>query len=233
MTDPIMAYSNVMRTQIDRLNSIANNASNVNSTGYLQEKTSVGGAQFQTLLQGGELQKSHSISRDTKIGALSVTNVETNFALATNDWFQLESPNGTTAITRNGNFKLSSDGYLMLGDLKVLGDSGPVGQLENGFKVHADGSIYSGNTYINKLKLVSITDNRELTSLGNGVYSSNEVVAEAINPKVVQGALVSSNVDIQGDMTKMVEVTRHVEMLQRAMSAYNDLLDVGVNKIGK
>ena len=47
MTDPIMAYSAVMRTQIERLNSIANNAGNVNSTGILQERTTIDNNQFQ------------------------------------------------------------------------------------------------------------------------------------------------------------------------------------------
>lgn len=233
MTDPIIAYSGLMRTQIDRLNSIANNASNVNSTGYLQEKTSISNNQFQNLLHAGDPQKNYSVSRDVKVGTLSITNQETNLAITTNDWFQLESSDGASVITRNGKFTISPDGNLMIGDFKVIGESGPVGNLSNGFKVHADGTIYQGDTYVNKLKLMSISDNYALTSLGNGIYSSSNELIESKNAKVVQGALVSSNVDLQGDMTKMVEITRHVEMLQRAMSAYNDLLDVGINKIGK
>lgn len=233
MTDPIVAYSGLMRMQIDRLNSIANNASNVNSAGYLQEMTSISNNQFQNLLHTGKPQQNYSISRDLKLGSLNVTNQEANLAVTTNDWFQLESNDGASVITRNGKFTISSDGNLMLGDFKVLGESGPIESLKSGFKVHADGAIYQGDTYVNKLKLINISDNHALISLGNGVYSSSSQLMESKNAKVVQGALVSSNVDLQGDMTKMVEITRHVEMLQRAMSAYNDLLDVGINKIGK
>lgn len=229
-----MAYSAVMRTQIERLNSIANNAGNVNSTGFLQERTSIDNNQFQQLLQSADPRSSYSISRDLKIGALNVTGVPTNLALTTDDWFQIElEGNAGIGVTRNGNFSISKEGNLMLNNFKVVGASGPVGNLSRDFKVHADGSIFIGEQYVDRLKLVTLKNNSALTSLGNGVYITDENVLDAKDPKVVQGALVSSNVDIQTDMTKMIEISRHVEMLQRAMSAYNDLLDVGVNKIGK
>ena len=51
--------------------------------------------------------------------------------------------------------------------------------------------------------------------------------------KVVQGALTGSNVKLETDMTKMIEVSRHIEMMQRAMSAYDDVLDIGINQLGK
>jgi flagellar basal-body rod protein FlgF len=234
MTDPIMAYSAVMRTQIERLNSIANNAGNVNSTGFLQERTSIDNNQFQQLLQSADPRTSYSISRDLKIGALNVTGAPTNLAITTDDWFQVElEGRAGTGITRNGNFSISKEGNLMLNNFKVVGASGPISNLNRDFKVHADGSIFIGEQYVDRLKLVNIKSNTSLTSLGNGVYVTDEEVVDAKDAKVVQGALVSSNVDIQTDMTKMIEISRHVEMLQRAMSAYNDLLDVGVNKIGK
>jgi Domain of unknown function (DUF1078). len=35
------------------------------------------------------------------------------------------------------------------------------------------------------------------------------------------------------DMVKMMEVSRHVETLQRALSAYDGLLNSGINQLGK
>ncbi len=58
-------------------------------------------------------------------------------------------------------------------------------------------------------------------------------VVENKNTEVVQGALVGSNVSLESDMTKVIETSRHIEMLQRAMSAYDNMLDTGINKIGK
>lgn len=232
MTDPIVAYSKVMRMQIERLNSIANNAANVNSTGFLQEKTTVSGNQFHQLLQTADPKDGYLINHDLKLGSLKLTNKSTDLGIAADAWFSVQTPNGN-AITRNGNFSISSKGELLLDSFPVLGESGPIENINGDFKVLADGSIYVDGKYVDKLALVTLPKNAHLNSLGKGVYVSDVGFSEAAAPKVVQGATISSNADIQSDMTKVVEITRHIEMLQRAMSAYNDVLDTGINKIGK
>ena len=52
MTEPIAIYSGLMRMQIDRLNSLAENTGNANSVGYLQESNHIDPNKFISLLQG-------------------------------------------------------------------------------------------------------------------------------------------------------------------------------------
>jgi len=232
MTEAIMIYSAVMRAQLNRLNSVAQNASNVNSVGYLQESTYIDPNTFADLLAGSNPNVELTDARSTKLGALKLTNSPLDLAIASDHWFVLES-NGDSLITRNGNFSISNDGYLVLGEHKVLGEAGPISSANANIAVRADGSIYLGEEFIGKLKIVSIPANEKLVSLGNGIYKSNSINESGGAPKIVQGALVGANVDLESDMTKVIETTRHIEMLQRAMSAYDDMIDVGINQLGK
>ncbi len=232
MTESIMVYSAIMRAQLNRLNSVAQNTSNTNSVGYLHESSFISPDSFLNLLSNPNVDSGLDRSHATSLGALKLTGSPLDFALATDHWFVLESE-GNNLVTRNGNFSISNDGYLMLDSYKVMGVSGPIEQVSRDIVIHADGSIYLKGELINKLKVVAVSSGDGLTSYGNGIYQSDEITESAEAPKIIQGALVTSNVNLEEDMTKVIETTRHIEMLQRAMSAYDDMMDVGINQLGK
>jgi flagellar basal-body rod protein FlgF len=232
MPEPIMVYSGLMRLQIERLNSVAQNVSNVNSAGYLQETSRLDPQQFISLLRGDAHAGEQNISHSILLGGLKVTGAKSDLALASDHWFVL-SHAGQEFVTRNGNFSLSADGELKLGEYFVQGESGAIKGIVGDFKVNSDGTISLNDTIVDRLKLVKLSSSTALTSVGNGVYTSGTGLLEGEGTKVVQGALTNSNVDSQMDMTKMMEITRQIESIQRAMSAYNDMLDVGVNQLGK
>jgi flagellar basal body rod protein FlgG len=226
-----MSYAGVMRAQIDRLDTVAQNASNTNSPGYLQQSSMPTTNDFLSLVQAESKRPEQKIFHSREIGSLHITNRNTDVGVVSEDWFMLDGPENL--VTRNGRFSISTDGYLQLDNFKVMGESGPISNLSNEFSVRSDGSIYVNDKYIDKLKLVSFNKDQSLQSLGNGLYKVEGGLSKSQAPKVVQGALTGSNVSLESDMTKMIEITRHVEMLQRAMSAYNDMLQVGINQLGK
>lgn len=232
MPDPIMAYSNMMRVQIDRLNAIAQNSSNVNSTGYLQETSQVGSQHFLAILQGAASAGHLDAHHITKLGTIKVTGNSTDMALSSDHWFVVR--HGTSLyITRNGSFSVNAEGELRLGDYSVMGEAGPIVGLSKEFFVSGDAMLYAEGSPIDKLQLVRVERHAKLTSIGNGVYRAETIWDKGGQPAIVQGALNNSNVDIQSDMTRMIEITRQIESLQRAMSAYNDVLNVGINQLGK
>lgn len=227
-----MAYASVMRAQIDRLDAVAQNASNLNSVGYLQQNSTINPESFLNLLAGNEKKSHFDNNFNQSLGSLKITNTNTDIGLASPDWFVLDGLD-KTYITRNGRFSLSKDGFLMLGEHRVIGLSGPIKGVTEGFEVRSNGAIYIGEQYLDTMKIVSLSEINQLTPIGNGIYSLTGDVIETENGKVVQGALVNANVDLESDMTKMIQITRHIEMLQRSMSAYGDMLDTGINQIGK
>lgn len=233
MTDPIMSYASVMRAQIDRLDAVAQNASNTNSAGYLQQTALTSSESFMSLLTSESSREPVELIHNRELGSLSVTNRSTDVGMVSDDWFVLEGLDNL--VTRNGRFSISSDGYLQLNNVKVMGESGTITGLNGAraLNIQADGSVFIDNKFIDKLKLVSVDKSQTLTSLGSGIYKVDGELKKSTQPKVVQGALTGSNVSLESDMTSMIEITRHVEMLQRAMSAYDDMLDTGINQLGK
>lgn len=231
MTDPIMSYASVMRAQIDRLDAVAQNASNTNSAGYLQQAAVTSTNDFLSLLTSDTDRTSAEVLHSRELGSLNITNRNTDVGMVSDDWFVLEGLDNI--ITRNGRFSISPDGFLQLNNHKVMGESGPISNIDGSIAIRSDGSIFMDNKFVDKLKLVSIDKTQLLKSLGNGVYLVNGELKNSDQPKVVQGAITGSNVNLETDMTKMIEITRHVEMLQRAMSAYDDMLDTGINQLGK
>lgn len=234
MTDPVMIYSSLMRVQIDRLNAISENASNVNTTGYLSQTNQIDANSFINLINGQEGAGSSNLSskRSTQLGQIKVTNLATDMALASDHWF-LIAVDGKAGVTRNGHFSLSKDGALMLGGFPVIGSSGPIENISKLPQIRADGSIYVDGKLVDQLKIVELSSASNLSPLGNGIYEADGEINEAQGAKVIQGALNSSNVSLESDMTKLIEITRHVESMQRAISTYDHMLDVGINQIGK
>jgi flagellar basal-body rod protein FlgF len=218
--------------QIDRLNSIAENTSNANSIGYLQESNYIDPNQFVSLLQGGKYTGGYKSTHSNQLGGLKITNLNSDIALASDHWFVV-SVDGENALTRNGNFHISSDGKLMLDKYFVMGESGNIQNLSKNFQVDVDGTVRANNQTIDKIKIVSKDPKAEMISKGNGVYATDGSITMAENPKVIQGALNNSNVNLESDMTRMIEITRHIESIQRAMSAYDDMLNIGINQLGK
>lgn len=231
MTDPIMNSAAVMRAQINRLDVIAQNASNVNSPGYLQQSAQLSSENFLAMLNAQDSTRSPEITHNQELGTLAVTNRDLDVALASDHYFVLESLDNL--ITRNGRFSISDKGYLQLNQYRVMGEAGPIGQLNGKIKIHSDGSIYNNDQYVDKLKVVSIDNKKSLQSLGSSVYLVEASLMPATDAKVVQGALIASNVKLETDMTSMIEITRHIEMIQRSMSAYDDMLKTGITEIGK
>lgn len=116
--------------QQSNLDVIANNLSNVNTTGY---KTQA--ANFKTLIYQNLQRKSTtttgepkpvgaqvglgvrigSISSDFTQGALNTSNGAFDYAIQGEGFFMVKQPDGTTAYTRNGHFNMSitEDGYAL------------------------------------------------------------------------------------------------------------------------
>jgi len=102
------------------LNTIANNLSNMNTTGFKAQTTNFSDLFYQqvgTTGSGDEIQVGTGVqvssnSTDFTGGSISSTGVATDAAIDGSGFFVLDAGNGTQLYTRDGNFQVSSSGTL-------------------------------------------------------------------------------------------------------------------------
>lgn len=200
------------RTQQDKMNVISNNMANVNTNGY-KSKASVfqdlmyynmraGDADLTRLTAGtGVMQQRTNISFAES--GYDATGGRFDFAITGDGFFQLRDP-ATNAIsyTRNGHFSLSqrADGFYLVSDANKLvldGTGNPIrvvdGELQSEFGIyrfiHMNGMESSGNN--------------EFTPVAK---NGNPIRVQ--EPKIVNGHLERSNVDLALEMANTIESSR-------------------------
>lgn len=231
MSELIMQLSEVMRAEVKSLDQLANNAANLSTPGFRSERTALGTDFLRAVAAGQQARAETRVT--TKEGALQVTGQTTDLAIRGDGWFVVETADGP-ALTRNGRFRLTAEGELVdrMG-ARVLTESGAATGLKSAFSVSADGSIRQNDDVVGKLQLVTITDFSRLQAIGDGRYRYLGELIASKGAAVVQGAFESSNVDTAADMLQLMRTTRHIETLQRSMSAYDQVLNTGINQLGK
>ena len=183
------------------------------------------------------------IYTDHSQGIFHKTDNPLDLALEGEGFFQVDTPQGRR-YTRNGNFRLDTQEFLVTQDGNYILDSNKQkikiedqgGQIEVG----TDGTITVGRGFGNeqkgKIGLVKFEDPTVLAKEGNGLYQviDNQVKPiEAKNIKVSQGVLERSNVNSIEEMTKMITTIRAFEAYQKVIQTLDEADDKAVNSIGR
>jgi len=241
MTDPIMQLAHVIQQEFNALKTISQNTANINTVGYRSEGV------FSTLSPSATAQRTFSdlAQRQTSSyinssnGSFTETNRPLDFALSGKGWFVVATNEGFS-LTRDGHFHIDKNGYLLTRQgLSVLGkEAKPIIITENNLdalKVDSKGDIYDSenDSVINQI-LVVYVENGDVKAEGNALYSASTVKQSDQNEyQIFQGKLEQANAIMSQDMVKIMELSRHIESLQRAVNTYDNLLDTGINQLGK
>ncbi len=250
MTNLISGLANVMSAEIKNLDTIANNTANLNTPGFRTEYASLQNVDFLSQIQSTpaneytptglsaiQSDKTAMVQRTIQQndGGVKTTGVNTHMALRGEAWFVVEK-NDQLYLTRNGMFKIDGEGNLKTttGE-SVIGEKGPINNLSSDFKVASDGKISVGEKQVDQLMIVATTPRAKFTHLGNGLYQTSSFYEKAApaDYSVLSGVYETSNADTATDMIRLMQTTRHIETIQRSISAYDQLLNVGINQLGK
>jgi len=240
MTDLIMALGSVIQREMDTLMAVSQNVANANTTGYRASRSfhvipasasALGAVSADIAAELSGIESRQAIKPDA--GALHFTGLQTDLAISGDAWFVVQTPEGMR-LTRDGRFRIDSAGYLVSqGGHPVLSLSGPLAVGNHRFTVDATGEVRSEGQQRGQLWLQRSVDSGAVYAVGNGLYSSHSALQKAEQYVVHQGLQERSNVDLAADMVKIMEVSRHIESVQRALSAYDGLLNSGINQLGK
>lgn len=223
---------------VAREQSIANvsaNLANVNTAGY--RRTSVS---FESLLRGArQIQDAKGINysrvkqnvSDFSQGALRETDNPFHVAIQGDGFFKVQGPNGPL-YTRRGDFVVDQEGVLRNSSGQAVLDNGN-GQVtipatgNDKFVVGEDGtlSLISPEGVITEagaLAIVDVNDRSLLRREENTAFSldtgGNEIAVE--EPKVAQGFLELSNVNMTEEMTRMINSMRTFETYHKVLESY-------------
>ena len=157
-------------------------------------------------------------------------------------FFRLEHPAGGEAYTRNGNFTLDGQGYLVnTQGLYVLSDEGQRIQLQNDdFSVSPEGFITVNDQAVARVGVSYSATPSALKKEDNGLIRTADgatlptAYGEAgVSFGFQQKYLEGSTVDSARSMTDLLTAYRAFEANQKILQAYDRSMEKAVNEIGK
>jgi len=234
------AYTGLMaRTQA--LDTAANNLSNAGTVGFRAQRD-----YFRGVLSGNVDQNADTASQvgqsvnafgvlggnriDLGQGELQATGNPLDLALNGNGFFAIQAANGIR-YTRDGAFLRSSTGVLQTGRGEAVLDQNekPITIPTGTITISPDGSISvtnaGGSAIVGKVGVFDFKNASVLTPEGANNFLSDGTKPIAANASVVQGSVEGANEDAIHGTMQLVLVQRQAEMMQKALSVFNNDLD--------
>lgn len=217
-----------------KMNSIANNLANINTTGYKRE------IPFSEVMEGVDKSQVTQYT-DFSQGGFANTSSPLDLAISGHGFFVLETNSGSE-LTRSGNFTISEEGYIVNenGD-KLIGTKGPINlneyMLDNDkeLKVLRNGEIQMGNNAIDRLLIMQTTNFSTLQRDSNQGFismSSDNIPVDESSYQVLQGYLEESNVNPILEMESMIQTSNDYQSSSKMVNFLDRTLEKSV-EIGK
>jgi len=249
-----------MTAQQKDIDVISNNIANVNTTGFKKDRTEFQDLMYQSLnytagatsadtnnptgIDTGLGVRVAGIQKNFIQGSLKETGNDYDLAIQGNGFFKITLPTGETGYTRNGSFKLDSEGSIVNGlgykldpeivipsnliDVSIAQD-GTVSAVEP-----ATGAIQQ----LGQITIVNFVNPAGLAPQGDSLYLASEVSGDPIDGTpglegigtIRQGMLEGSNVQLVTEMVNLITAQRGYEANSKAITTTDTMLQT-VNQL--
>lgn len=251
------AYTGMINEQ-HRMDTMTNNLANVTTVGFKKEGAT--SQAFQDILTVKIKDASMGSTRITqplgfdnpgvKIGenytdytqgSFRITDNTYDLALAGDGFFAIEFYNKagerSTMYTRDGQFTLTREGYLVTEDGDYVLDTQNrrirLDTLQDS-KISDDGTIYQNDVAVARIQVTDFADYDYLEKYGENLYRPLEGATRTnANAEIKSGYLEMSNVNIVSEMVNMIAITRQYESNQKIIQTYDESLEIAVTQVGK
>ncbi len=211
---------------------VTHNLANSGTTGFkadlhLAESLYMEGGALGSAVMAG----SHGKGVDFSPGAVTQTGRDLDIALTGNGWLQVVADDGTLALSRRGDLRVDTDGFLKDATGKTLmGNGGPISLPPySSLSIGSDGTISivplgelpTSLVVLDRLMLVNPPAEQLEKGLDGMVRAPNmEALEPDANVRIAVGALETSNVSSVGAMVEMIELARtfeqHIQTIKSA-----------------
>lgn len=230
-----------MTAQQRAMDVTANNIANVNTPGYRAERLLFADflvkASPRGLPSGAQtivLPQDRASYRDTQQGAITQTANPLDLALSGDGYFTVQTPRGPR-LTRAGHFELSPTGGIVdsLGNalLDTAGRPLQVATADTNITITADGTISSENGKIGRIGVVQPADPYKLKAEGGRLYRTDEPPVPVERPKMIQGAIETSNIAPTVELTRMMRELREFEFTSKMIQTEADRQQNAIDKL--
>jgi flagellar basal-body rod protein FlgG len=246
-----------MSAQQLNIDVVANNLANVNTAGYKRSRadfqdlmyqtlrvagsTTAGGNQLPTGIQIGMGSRAVGVQKIFSQGDYTTTDNELDFAIEGKGFFRVIS-NDEELYTRNGSFKLDSEGFIVTSAGDRLQPEVAIPPEALSISVESGGRLVAfgpDNTEIAAvdLRLYSFPNPGGLFSIGRNLYRPTAASGDATEGTpgvdgygtIAQGVLELSNVNVVEEMVAMITGQRAYEVNSKAIQTADQMLQTANN----
>ncbi len=259
MIRSLWSASTGMAAQQLQLDVISNNLANLNTNGFKKGRVDFQDLIYQTLrpsgtpqAQGVQLPLGEQIGLGTRAvavqklfntGEFKHTGNPLDLAIEGQGFFQILTPSGEIAYTRDGSFKtdsqgrlVTSDGYLLQPEITLPPETGDV-------VVGVDGTVsvvFPGQIeaqLLGQIQLVRFPNPAGLANLGHNLFQRTGSSGEPITGipgqdglgAIASGILEMSNVQVVEEMVNMIVAQRAYEVNSKAVQSADEMLNIANN----
>jgi len=247
-----------MNAQQTKVDNIANNLANANTTGFkrsravfqdlLYQNVQADGAGGDNGAEPAELQMGHGATtvatvRNFSQGSFAETGNALNLAINGDGFFQVRRPDGSLAFTRDGTFTLSSDGNIVTQTgLRVQpGINVPPDAVE--IDINKEGVVSArlqGEAEmieLGQLELARFSNSNGLRAVGGNLYEQTKASGEPFlgapgrngMGTVRQGFLEKGNVEVVKEMTSLIQAQRTYELNSKMVQTSDSMMQTANN----
>jgi flagellar basal-body rod protein FlgG len=250
-----------LEAQQTRMAITANNLANVNTTGYKRSR-----AVFEDLLYQNYGQAGAQSSEDTQLnsglmmgtgvrvvatekifnqGNLVQTGNSMDMAIEGRGFFQVLTPDGSLAYTRDGTFQINADGEIVTAKGFTLDPGITIPEDAQSITISGDGIVsvlQPGNATVTELGTIQLADfvnPAGLQPIGQNLFlesgssGSPQTGTAGLNGMgtLAQGTLETSNVNTVEELVNMIETQRAYEMNSKAIATAEQMLEFANNTL--
>jgi len=248
-----------MQAQALNIDVLSNNLANVNTTGFKKSRADFQDLLYETLRLAGSssssstqvptgIQLGHgtrpaAIQKIQTQGDYKHTENELDVAIEGDGFFQILKPDGETAYTRAGAFKIdsqgrivTSDGYLLQPEISIPSDTTQIA-------IGTDGTVsvlqagQSQPSELGTIQLARFINPAGLNAIGRNLYLETSASGNVINGTagedglgtISQGFLEMSNVSVVEEMVNLITAQRAYEINSKSIQAADEMLQMANN----
>jgi flagellar basal-body rod protein FlgG len=234
-----------MAAQQQRLDALSNDVANASTIGYKRQRvafrdlvyTASGPGGQQGVMEGAGAAAT-TIGRGGQGGAYQNTGAALDVAIEGDGYLQVRRPDGSTALTRNGQLSLDAQRNVLSNGLPLQPPvTLPAGVDQDKIAIGQDGKVTTDTgRAIGTINLFTVRSADRLTPIGDNLFITNQASGAATQAgnavSLRQGVLETSDVDMGDVMADMMISQRAYSLASKAISTQDEMAQIanGVKK---